>query len=292
MGSSSGEQSPELMSYGDFQKLAQPAAPRTIMYGADPLQHVELWTPAGCGPFPVVIVIHGGCWQTAIAKADIMHRVAQALACRGVVAWNIEYRGIDVAGGGYPGTFEDVAAAADMVGTRANQYNLDPQNVVAVGHSAGAHLALWLAGRGRIEADSSLRAECPQRLRGVVALGGLHDLEEARTRAAEACGGDTVDRLVGRATAKHPDPFGDTSPVSLLPVGIPQVLISGSADTIAPPQFASDYAGKAVASGDKLTTRTIESQGHFELITPGTTAGDAAIDAVLALVQNDAALTP
>jgi len=273
-----------VMSYADFRKLAQPPAPQTITYGPDALQHVELWRPQGTGPFPVVILLHGGCWQTSVAKADIMHRMAKALTERGVAVWSVEYRGVDVPGGGYPGTFTDVAKAADLLAARGPALDLDTHRVVALGHSAGGHLGLWLAGRDKIAKDSPLYAPDPQPLEGVVSIGGLPDLKEARTKAAGACGKDTVDRLVGPPTASHPDPFADTSPVSLLPLHVVQVLISGRADPVAPPRFANSYAAKARASGDAVTTSVIAGQGHFELITPGTDAGDAAVDAAVRLL--------
>lgn len=269
---------PEVMTYTDFQQLEQPTSPRAIAYGDDLLQHVELWLPEGKGPHPVVFLVHGGCWQTRIAKADIMNRMADEFVKRGVAVWNIEYRGVDVEGGGYPGTFADVAAAADLLEQRGERFGLDTSRVVAVGHSAGGHLALWLAGRHKIEADSPLHADDPPGLKAVISIGGLPDLEEARVEASGACGADTIDLLVGTS---RDDRFADTSPVELLPLGTPQVLVSGGEDVIAPPRFAQGYAAKVEASGDDVRVVTIPSQGHFELITPGTKAGDKVIDLAL-----------
>lgn len=261
------------MTYAEFRaKVSQPPAPRTIAYGADPLQHVELWKPAGKGPFPVVLMLHGGCWQTAVAKADIMHALAADLLKRGIAVWNVEYRGVDVPGGGYPGAFQDVAAAADLLGRKGVKLGLDTKRVAAVGHSAGGHLALWLAARPKIAKTSVLWSARPLPIAGVVSAGGLPDLEYARTEAAEACGADTVDRLVGRPTADHPDVYADTSPAELVPLGVPQFLISGSLDPIAPPKFAMGYALIGSAKGDHPISADIQGAGHFELITPGTSA--------------------
>lgn len=269
---------PAVMTYADFQKLEQPAAPRAIAYGDDPLQHVELWMPKGAGPHPVVFLVHGGCWQSRIASVEIMNRMAQSFVERGVAVWNVEYRGVDMDGGGYPGTFADIAAAADLLETNGAELGLDPSRTVAVGHSAGGHLAIWLAGRNKIGADSPLHAEGPLKLRAVVSIGGLPDLEEARVKASGACGADTIDRLVGEGRS---NPFADTSPVELLPIGTPQVLVSGDADVIAPPRFAESYASKVRDSGEAIEVVTLPDQGHFELITPGTKAGDTVIDIAL-----------
>ena len=260
------------MRYADFQRLPQPSAPRAIAYGADPLQHVELWTPTGKGPFPVVLMLHGGCWQTAVAKADIMHMLAADLVKRGIAVWNVEYRGVDVPGGGYPGTFADVAHAADLLGRDGPKLGLDTRRVVAVGHSAGGHLALWLAGRHRIARASPLWTAHPLPIAGVLSQGGLPDLPLAKSDAAEACGADTVDRLVGPPTKAHPDPYADTSADRLLPNGVEQTLVSGAADPIAPPRFAAAWAAKARHAGDRVTSVVVPDQGHFELITPDTPA--------------------
>src|SRR6185295_10962523 len=98
--------------------------------------------------------VHGGCWQTELGDRRIMNWIADDLRKRGIAVWNIDYRGVDRAGGGYPGTFQDAAAAADALRGAAPKYRLDISRLVAVGHSAGGHLALWLAGRPRLPAAS------------------------------------------------------------------------------------------------------------------------------------------
>ncbi len=201
-----------------------------------------------------------------------------------MAVWNVEYRGIDVPGGGYPGTFLDVAAAADLLRDRGGALDLDKGRVVAVGHSAGGHLALWSASRHAIAQGSVLHTERPLTPVGVVSQGGLPDLAHVRIAAAEACGAVTVERLIGPATSARPDPYGDTSPVALAPLGVAQILVSGEADTIAPPCFADDYAARVERRGDRVQSLTIADQGHFELITPGRPAGEAAIGAVLCLL--------
>jgi len=136
-----------------FQEvLALPATPANarIAYGSAPTQFGELWVPPGPGPHPVAVVIHGGCWSAEYGEAHI-RPVCAALARAGVAAWCLEYRRVGDEGGGWPGTFEDVARGADHLRAIAPAHGLDLQRVVAVGHSAGGHLALWLAGRAREE---------------------------------------------------------------------------------------------------------------------------------------------
>ena len=116
-----------------------------------------------------------------------MDWAAADLQRRGIAVWNIDYRGVDRPGGGYPGTFLDAAAAADALAAHARALHLDTRRVVAVGHSAGGHLALWLAGRRHIPASSPLHSAHPLPIASVVSLGGLPDLE-LETRVANGCG--------------------------------------------------------------------------------------------------------
>src|SRR5215210_6101524 len=123
-------------------KLPSKPADAKVAYGSDPLQFGELRLPKGTGPFPVAVVIHGGCWVSEFATLQNTAAAADALRDAGVATWNIEYRRSNNPGGGWPGTFMDVAAATDYVRELARRYTLDLTRVLAIGHSAGAHLAL------------------------------------------------------------------------------------------------------------------------------------------------------
>lgn len=146
-----------IMQWPDLLDQPRPAPDRTIAYGQDSLQLVDLWLPAGKGPHPVVVMIHGGCWQTEIATRDIMNYIADDLRKDGIAVWNIEYRGVD-RGGGFPGTYLDIGAAADLLGAQARALNLDLTHTIAIGHSAGGHLALWLAARQALPGASPCAA--------------------------------------------------------------------------------------------------------------------------------------
>ena len=144
----------KLLTWPDLTKREQPKPDATIAYGPDGVQKVDVWLPAArptAGKrFPTVLMVHGGCWTTSIADRSLMNWIADDLRKSGIAVWNIDYRGVDRSGGGYPGTFLDAAKAADALATHAKRYRLDSKHVVAVGHSAGGHLALWLAGRGKL----------------------------------------------------------------------------------------------------------------------------------------------
>lgn len=266
----SGTASARLMTWPDLLERPRPTPSATVHYGSDPLQVADLWLPAGNGPHPVALMVHGGCWQTEIADRTIMNWIAEDLRRRGVAVWNIDYRGVDRPGGGYPGTFQDVAAAADALRAHATEYRLDIGRVVAIGHSAGGHLALWLAGRPRLPAGSPLRTANPLPVAEAISLGGLPDLEEA-ARSENGCGNEVIGQLTGGR-------FADTSVPRLAPLGLPQVLINGRQDRIIPVAYAEGYARPMRAAGDDVRVRMLDATGHVELVAPETAAWAAAVE--------------
>ena len=258
------------MRWPDLLDRPRPKADMRIPYGSDPLQFVDLWLPKGKAPHPVVLMVHGGCWQSDIADASIMNYIADDLRTRGIAVWNIEYRGVDRGGGGYPGTFHDVAAAADLLGKEGPRRHLATDRIVAFGHSAGGHLALWLAARGRIARSSALHGAKPLPIAAAIAIGGLPDLEAAQIPPGDTCDAEPVRKLVGAATPERPDLYNDTSPAAMMPFATPQILVNATRDRIAPPAFAESYAAKAKAQGVEVRRVTVPEEGHVELIAPGT----------------------
>lgn len=253
-----------VMSASDVLTLPQPVPDHRLSYGDDPLQFGELRLPAGEGPFPVVIVIHGGCW---LAEYDLgyMSAFAEALTVAGVATWSVEYRRVGDEGGGWPGTFQDVADSADYLLEMALEYGLDVDRVAAVGHSAGGHLALWLAGRKRLDGDDPLRGEAPLALNGVVALAGIPDLESFA--APEGCG-SAVSGLLGGEPDEVPDRLRRASPIAMVPFGVTQTLVIGEFDSIVPESQAESFAVTASQMGDSVAVTTIPGAGHFELVDP------------------------
>ncbi|HST36650.1 MAG TPA: alpha/beta hydrolase [Allosphingosinicella sp.] len=266
-----------LMAWPDLLERVRPSPSTTIAYGSDPLQVVDLFLPEGEGPHPTVIMVHGGCWQTEIADRRIMSWIADDLTRHGVAVWNIDYRGVD-RGGGYPGTFQDVAAAADALRAHAARYHLDLSRLVATGHSAGGHLALWLAARPRLPGGSPLRTADPIPIRAVISLGGLPDLEEAARPPGSGCGTEVIAQISGGR-------FAETSVPRLAPLGIKQVLVNGMQDRIIPTAYAEGYARPLRAAGDDVRVRMIDRTGHVELIAPETAAWHAATEEILRALQ-------
>jgi len=275
-----------LLTWPEFLARPKPEPDRTIRYGDHPRQVVDLYLPPGAGPHPVVVMIHGGCWSAPWDRT-LMNHVSDDLRRRGIAVWNIDYRVIEEGGTGYPHVFADAAAAFDALVPHASTFDFDMARIIAVGHSAGGHLALWLAGRHVLDARQDARRDTPAvrrppraQLRGVISLGGLPDLELAEQPPGSGCGTEVIGKLIGRGQPGRTDPFADTSVPRMGPLGVPQVLINGTSDRIIPTFYAEDYAGKMRAKGDDVRVRLIERTGHIELIAPETAAWAAAVEEI------------
>ena len=270
----------DLMTWSDLTGRPLPAPSVELKVGENAANVVDLWLPKGDGPHPVVLMVHGGCWQKAIANRTLMNYAAEELRQNGFAVWNIEYRGVDEEGGGYPGTFTDASLATDALRDYADEYNLNTNNIIAYGHSAGGHLALWLAARSRLPASSPLVVGNPLPIFAVVNTGGLADLEESAPVTLESCLSAIIDDLTGTPSSEREDVFSDTSPAELLPFGAEQIAINGDSDHIAPPSLGKAYTAKAIASGDLAGIIVVSNTGHVELISPGTDAFDQTIEVI------------
>jgi acetyl esterase/lipase len=248
-----------------------------LAYGPEPQQFGDLYVPNIPGPHPIIILIHGGYWRARYGL-DLMNSLAEDLAKRGYAAWNIEYQRIGNSGGGWPGTFLDVALATDYLRKLAPSYMLDLQCVIPIGHSAGGHLAFWLAARPRIPlvahhsplASSQIPADneetaTPLGLRGVISLAGVVDLEMAwRLHLSNGA----VVELLGGSFTEVPERYIAASPAAMLPLGVPQVLIHGTNDESVPLQVSQAYSNAARALNDPVTYIELEGVAHFDVIDP------------------------
>lgn len=271
------------MTLQDYMALKGPAPTEHIAYGPSPFQYVELFKPTGLGPFPVVVLIHGGCFTNQYQGMPQMRGMAGALVASGVAVWSIEYRGIDTPGGGYPGTFLDIRSALDLLANQATSRRLDTGRLVVVGHSAGAALALWSAGRGRLPKSSVLYEAHPLQVRKVVALGGTGDFRPIAASLKAHCGID-VAQITGSPTADRPDVFADTTPIELTPNGSETIFINGDHDANATPKEAADYAARVQQRGDVVQTLVLPNASHFDEVAVSSPAWSLVGPAILKML--------
>ncbi|MGI9093736.1 MAG: alpha/beta hydrolase [Mycobacteriales bacterium] len=249
------------------------ACRRDIRYGDDASQRADLHLPSSGGRHPVVVVVHGGFWRVAYDRT-LGEALAADLAGRGWAAWNIEYRRVGN-GGGWPETLADAAAAVDHLAELAGPHGLDLARVVAVGHSAGGHLAGWLAARGGLPGGAPGAHPIVQPV-GVVSQAGVLDLRDG---AEQRLGRGAVAQLMGGRPDALPDRYALASPIERLPTGVPTVCVHGRDDDVVPLRQSERFAAAALQAGDPCEVRVVDGD-HFVLIDPATSAWASALDAI------------
>jgi acetyl esterase/lipase len=275
----------QMIQFGELTATPAPPADRREAYGPEPLQFGELRLPTGAGHRAVVVLLHGGCWS---ASYDLEHvaGAAAALAQAGYVVWVPEYRRMGDAGGGWPGTFIDVARAIDHLRDMATTVPaIDTTRVILVGHSAGGQLALWAASRGIGASAPELGVvnRVPLRVAGVVSLAGITDLA-AYGAAAGGCN-SAVTSLMGGTAAAVAERYHAVSPIEQLPLGAPVQLVHGAADPIVPLAQSQRYVDRARAAGGRATLTVVDGAGHFDLVAPQATAWMSVVRAVRAIAE-------
>jgi len=213
---------------------------RRLRYGPHRDQQAELFLPGGDAPLALVVVLHGGWWQARRTRTKLYTRPLCAnLVRHGFAALNGEYRRTG-GGGGWPATFDDARALVALAREQP-----EAARVAVLGHSAGGHLALYAAAEGGVEA--------------VVALAAASDLE--------ARPGPETYALMGGAPDAVPDRYALGNPIRRVPLGVPALLVHGTADETVPPQRSRDFATAARAAGDDVTLVEPDAD-HRQVIDP------------------------
>jgi acetyl esterase/lipase len=237
-----------------------------VSYGPDPAQFGELYLPTGDRRPGTVVVIHGGFWRARYG-CSLGRPLAADLAARGYVAWNLEYRRVG-AGGGWPHTLDDVAAGID----RLADLDVDTTRVVAVGHSAGGHLAVWAAGRAAPLVP----------ITGVVAQAGVLDLVTAATTGV---GHTAVLDLLGGRPDEVAGRYAAADPLGQVPAPARVVCLHSAADDEVPIAQSRAYVAAASAAGGDAVL--IETAGdHYTMIDPTTPDWALALEAVADLTRS------
>ena len=260
----------------DVLSRPAPTADHRVAYGADPSQFGDLWLPQSTAghPFPLVILFHGGWWKSEYDLAHASH-LCKALRGEGIAVWSVEYRRVGATGGGWPTTFQDAAAGMDFVSILATTYPVDLKRVIAMGHSAGGHLAFWTAGRHHIDRGSEIYLPPRLALKGVIALAGAVDLQLLINLSGDstfAHDRQNVYALMGGEPQTLPDRYRAGDPGELLPFHIPQALIQGTNDDQIPHQLPTQWEAKALKLGDAASVTTVAAADHLDLVDPESAA--------------------
>lgn len=250
----------------DLRKLPVSKPVVDERFGPEAVQRGELRVPQGRGPHPVAIIYHGGCLMRQVDDTRGTAAMATALTAKGVATWNVDYRALGDPGVGYPGTYQDWGAAADHLRTLARKHRLDLKRVVAVGHSAGAPAAVFVAARPRLAKGSPIRGTNPLPIRAAVAIDGPPDPANLAGLDEKVCGAPIVKQFLGGTATELPERYREISPATYLPTGVPLTMISSS--FVLPMPLAEAYRARGTAAGDRVEVVPVKGD-HFNVIAPG-----------------------
>lgn len=256
-----------------------PEADARFLYGGSKLQFADLRLPPGAGPHPCVVAIHGGFWRNRYSLDHLGHLCA-ALVGQGLATWSIEYRRVGDIGGGWPGTFHDVAAGSAHLFSHASELGIDPVRIAVLGHSAGGHLASWLASMPNVPVGSPIRA-MPLEFCAVVSLAGVLDL---RLGWQEGLGNGAVEAFLGGPPDAFAARYDAASPMALSPSPVPHLAVHGAADEIVPVRTSERYVDAARRQGQEVSMLRLDGADHFDVIDPQSVAWPAIRDAIVAMV--------
>lgn len=249
-----------------------PPATATVRYGADDKRSGELRVPAGKGPFPVVFLVHGGCWANDMGGMPQLRSLAEAFRRKGVAVWSVTYRRLGDAGAGWPGTFQDVAAAEDQLTVLARRYPLNLRRVAFLGHSAGAQLASWAAARPKLPAPWTGTI----RPRAVAMIDGPAGLAPFVGADAQVCGRPVIVPLMGGTPSERPAEYRMASGAEHWPLGTKLLFVRGALGPFMGPEIAA-----AKAAGDPVAVLDPPKPTHFDVVTPSSPNGTAVVDWVM-----------
>jgi acetyl esterase/lipase len=261
-----------------------PAAGIRIPYGPAPEQFGDLRVPSGAGPHPIVVVAHGGWWRS-VYNLEYAGHLAAALTADGFASWNIEYRRVGSPNGGYPNLLHDVSSAVAKLVDLAPEYNLDLTRIVVTGHSAGGHVAGWLAAK-QTHPQLDVFGITPP-LIGTVPVAGVLDLRRTSELGVSDSIGIPVHDFFGGPPADVPEHYALADPAGLLPIGIPIIAVHGTADANVPLELSRIYVERAKAAGDAATLAVIDGADHFEPFDPATPSGAVVRAAVRDLLTRE-----
>ena len=253
-----------------------PAGSTRHAYGSDPNQFGELYRPTGSAKAGTVVIIHGGFWR---AQYDLTlgQPLAADLVARGYTVWNLEYRRVGQGGGGWPGTFADVAAGIDALAT----LDVDTDHVCAVGHSAGGQLAGWAVARQKL--PTAAPGSDPKVVTtAAVCQAGVLDLI---TAANSQVGGTAVPDVIGGSPDEQPERYRYVDPLELLPVLAPVLCVHGRDDDIVPMAQSTAYVAAARRTGSRASLEQVDGD-HFTLIDPSSAAWRVVVDALPGLLAD------
>ncbi|MHB8132336.1 MAG: alpha/beta hydrolase family protein [Mobilitalea sp.] len=224
-----------------------------IKYGKDIYNIGDLYIPLQ-DPRGLVCLFHGGFWKMPYDKSQL-NNVAESIASIGFAVWNVEYRRVGCLGGGYPGTFKDILNAVNHIEQLINEHEiLKNKPIVIAGHSAGGQLAFWL---------ESIVGKLFKKPKMLIGLAPVVDLEKCFNSTNRK---DFVLNFLRYSPEENIDLYKKISPIRLMNIDIPKIIIHGVKDSVLPINESVNYVKKIRKHGGEIKMYKISDGEHMDFI--------------------------
>lgn len=232
--------------------------------------HLDVYVPAGSGPFPTVVLLRGG--PSGLGGRGYLDFFADDLASRGVLVFNADMRDLAGMGGGYPAAFQDVACAIRFARSDASQYKGDPGTVTLVGHSLGGWVGSVVA-LDPIEFQGGCLAGGSGRPDAFVGLAGNYQIQGGGNYwdLYDFFGGPPADTAPARA-ASNPFALAAGAP-------IPVRLVAGTSDGTVDPVASAALNNLLMQQNWNVTLTMVPDADHMSIL-----YGDAGWKAVFSAI--------
>lgn len=249
----------ETASFDEVLALPAPLPDHIYQWGGHPAQRIEQYRPEPpADPARQAVLIHGGCWLNQF-NMGYMRPMAAAMAEGGWTVWSLGYRRLGDGDNAGTRALDDLRAGVDQVRRLSHDETGPPW---LIGHSAGGHLALLVAGELG-----------PDRIAGVAGLAAITD-PRGYAEQDGSCNEAAARLLADSETPERLDP----SPH--LPFGLPLLLLQGERDPIVPIEQATGFARQATEAGDTARVIAPSEAGHFEPVIPDSEAFSTLMEAL------------
>jgi len=217
---------------GNINFTSKLSSMKKYTYGVDKSQFGHLYRPSSSEYLPVMVIIHGGYWKD---NHSLDSYATKALAdefikINNVAIWNIEYRRMNSDGENknapWPGILNDVADAMDFLKEIEHPEKLDLSKIIAIGHSAGGHLAAWLTSRNSIDKSMPFYRTQPVLPAHTICIAGILDILSPNALSQP----QQIKRFIGGNVSNYADRYHQSNPISLWDGEIPITIVHGKDD--------------------------------------------------------------
>jgi acetyl esterase/lipase len=234
---------------------------KNIAYGPHERNKLDIYVPAGDGPFPLLVWVHGGAWRAGSKDGNVF---GLPMLAKGYAVASINYRYTNHAI--YPAQIHDCKGAIRFLRASAKKYKLDEKHFGVSGGSAGGHLVALLGTTGgvdELEGDVGGNSKFSSRVQAVCDIFGPTDIHRMGDSAGFPKETHPIRQLLGGTVDEKKELCDQASPVKFVTKDdAPFIILHGTKDPLVPVEQSQLMHDELKKGGVESTLIVIEGAGH------------------------------